>query len=35
MSTDRSRLASDWVDMRPENLDPLDWVAIVNELSSK
>ena len=35
ISTDPSRLASDWVDMRPENLAPLDWVAIVNALSSQ
>ncbi len=35
ISTDSTRLASDWADMRPENLDPLDWLTIVSELSSK
>ena len=35
LSTDSTRLASDWADMRPENLDPLDWLTIVRELSSK
>tara|TARA_B000000557_G_scaffold128578_1_gene104334 strand:- start:378 stop:1016 length:639 start_codon:yes stop_codon:yes gene_type:complete len=35
LSTDSTRLASDWADMRPENLDPLDWLTIVSELSSK
>ena len=35
ISTCSTRLASDWADMRPENLDPLDWVTIVSELSSK
>ena len=35
LSTDSARLASDWADMRPENLDPLDWLTIVSELSSK
>ena len=35
ISTGSTRLASDWADMRPENLDPLDWVTIVSELSSK
>ena len=35
ISTDSTRLPSDWADMRPENLDPLDWVTIVSELSSK
>ena len=35
LSTDSTRLAGDWADMRPENLDPLDWLTIVSELSSK
>jgi len=35
LSTDSTRLSSDWADMRPENLDPLDWLTIVSELSSK
>ena len=35
LSTDSTILASDWADMRPENLDPLDWLTIVSELSSK
>ena len=35
LSTDSTKLASDWADMRPENLDPLDWLTIVSELSSK
>jgi len=35
LSTESTRLASDWADMRPENLDPLDWLTIVSELSSK
>ena len=35
LSNDSTRLASDWADMRPENLDPLDWLTIVSELSSK
>lgn len=35
LSTDSTRLASDWPNMRPENLDPLDWLTIVSELSSK
>ena len=35
LSTDSTILACDWADMRPENLDPLDWLTIVSELSSK
>jgi len=35
LSTDSTSLAGDWADMRPENLDPLDWLTIVSELSSK
>ena len=35
LSTDSTRLAGDWANMRPENLDPLDWLTIVSELSSK
>ena len=35
LSTASTRLDSDWADMRPENLDPLDWLTIVSELSSK
>ena len=35
LSTDSTILAGDWADMRPENLDPLDWLTIVSELSSK
>ena len=35
LSTESTRLANDWADMRPENLDPLDWLTIVSELSSK
>ena len=35
LSSESTKLASDWADMRPENLDPSDWVTIVSELSSK
>ena len=35
LSTDSTILAGDWADMRPENLDPSDWLTIVSELSSK
>ena len=35
LSTDSTILAGDWADMRPENLDPSDWLTIVRELSSK
>ena len=35
LSTDSTVLAGDWADMRPENLDPSDWLTIVSELSSK
>ena len=35
LSTDSTILACDWADMRPENLDPSDWLTIVSELSSK
>ena len=35
LSTDSTILAGDWADMRPENLDPSDWLTIVSELSWK
>ena len=35
ISTNSARLPSNWADMRPENLNPLDWLTIVSELSSK
>ena len=35
LSTDSTILAGEWADMRPENLDPSDWLTIVSELSSK
>ena len=35
LSTDSTILAGDWADMRPETLDPSDWLTIVSELSSK
>ena len=35
LSTDSTILAGDWADMRPENLDPSEWLTIVSELSSK
>ena len=35
ISSGSSKLVSNWADMRPENLDPVDWVTIVGELSSK
>ena len=35
LSSESTKMASDWADMRPENLDPSDWVTIVSELSSK
>ena len=35
LSSESTKMARDWADMRPENLDPLDWVTIVSELSSK
>ena len=35
LSSESTKMARDWADMRPENLDPSDWVTIVSELSSK
>ena len=35
LSSESTEMTRYWADMRPENLDPLDWVTIVSELSSK
>ena len=35
LSSESTEMMRGWADMRPENLDPLDWVTIVSELSSK
>ncbi len=35
LSSDSTQMEKGWPDLRPENLDPSDWVSMVNEISSK